>query len=92
MKRVDRCAQVLADSEFFRIKSDAFSNALQAAFTSDMEHHFEADNIRVLFDDASLLVIFIKCSVSARVEIRRVVVPISLGCCQATHNTIAILL
>ena len=92
MKRVDRCAQVLADSEFFRIESDTFSNALKAAFASDMEHHFEADNIRVLFDDASLLVIFVQCPISARVEIRRVVVPISLGCCQTTHNNIAILL
>ena len=92
MKGIDGRAQILANSMFFRIESDTFANTLQTTFTPDMEHHLEADNIRVLFDNALLLVVSVERPVSLRVEIRRVMVPIGLGRCQTTHLIITIFL
>ena len=87
VKRVDRSAQILADLIFFRIESNTFSNALEAAFAPDVEHHFKAHDIRVLFHRTPLLIVSIEGPVPSRIKICRIVVPIGLGRCQTTHSS-----
>ena len=76
MKGIDRCAQILANTVFLSIEPDTFTNAFETTLTPYMEHHLEANDVRILFDNAFVLVEAIECFITLGIEIRGIKVPI----------------
>jgi len=85
VKRIDWRAQILTNFVFLRIEPNSLTDTFETAFTPHVEHHFEADHIAILFDDALSLVISVKGAISLRIEVFRIKIPVCLRCCQATH-------
>ena len=81
MEGINWCTQILAYTVLLSIEPDAFTNAFETALAAYMEHHLEANDVRILLYDAFILVEAIKCFITLGIKISRIKVPICPRSC-----------